>query len=165
MAQDTYINGTRYAFSNFSALATAINAGSNALNGGLWTPPKGVMQAFDWEAKQDSAEVEGNQVAPVGVTDGYGKGTGSYEILYSESDDHDSAISSGGAFPLMSCFTQWMMGYSINDIDVTTVLIQGLKITGITHNAAKGSEPATVKYTYRCSRIVKNGVVLFGDSP
>ncbi len=156
MAQQTAINGTRYAWTNFSCEAATID-------GGTYAPPKGVMQAFNWSAKQDAGEVEGNQVAPVGVTDGYGKGTGDFEMLLSESDDFDSALTGAGAVPLMSVFFTWVVQYSVNDIDVTTTVVEGIKITGLDQSGAKGSDPATAKYTFRCSKITKNGVVIFGD--
>lgn len=164
MAQDTYVNGTRYSWPNFSCIATAINNGSNATNGGNYTPPKGAMQSFNYSAKQEGADVDGNMVGPVGVTDGYGRGTLDWEILKSESDDFDAGISGGpGGTPLMSCFFQWTISYSINDIDTTTVIFQGVKISGVDENGQKGTDAATVKYSARCSRIIKNGIVLFGD--
>ena len=125
------------------------------------------MQSFDWSAKQEPGEVEGNQVAPVGVTDGYGKGTGSFEMLLSDSDDFEAAITGGpGLFPLMSTFFQWTVQYSINTLaqpDITTQILRGIKITGVDHSGTKGSDPATVKYSMRFSQIIKNGIVLFGD--
>lgn len=156
MAQNTAINGTRYAFTNFSCEA-------HTITGGAYVPPKGVMQAMNWSAKQDPGIVDGNQVVQVGVTDGYGRGSGDFEILLSESDDFEAKLSGDGAVPVMSVFFDWVGAYSVNDIDVTTFVLRGCKITGIDVNNAKGTDAITTKYTINIAQIFKNGIALFGD--
>lgn len=157
MAQQTYINGTRMAWTNFKCSATNTD-------GTDYEPPKGVMQSFNWSAKQDAGEVEGNQVAPVGTTDGYGKGTGDFEILLSEASDFNNQITGGpGGTPLMSVFFKWVIQYSVDDTDISTAVIEGIKITGVDQNGEKGNDPATMKYSFRCSRITVDNIVMFGD--
>ena len=79
MSQSTSINGCRYDFTTLTLEgSTAPNFG-----GQNFQFAKGVIQSISFDAMQDSGVVQGNQIAIVGRTNGFGTATGSMELLVS----------------------------------------------------------------------------------
>lgn len=159
MSQNTSINGVRYDFTSISL------AGSTAPNfGGLnFQFPKGVLQAITYEATQDAGIVQGNQISMVGRTNGYGLGTGSMELLVSEFDDWVATVTGSGSTPLMSVFFDLRIAYAINQIDVRTDTLQGIKITKVGGTMQKGNDAVVVPCDMSIAQVYRNGIAMFGD--
>lgn len=156
MAQQTSINGNRYSFTSISLEANTIDGGTVAL-------AKGVCQAVNWSSKQDPGIVDGNQIVQVGRTTGYGRATGDFEILISEADDFNASLTGSGAFPLMSIDFDWVIAYSVNDIDVRTTTLRGCRISAADVSNAKGNEATTMKYQMTIAQVFENGIAMFAD--
>jgi hypothetical protein len=153
MSQQTQINGSRYSFVNLS-----VNANGNDI-------AKGVFKSINYNAKQDAGIVQGNMVAIVGRTDGYGVGEGDFEMLVAEYDafNQDLTNTITGILPTMSVYFDIIVSYSVNDIDVRTDELRGCKITGIDRSNQQGTDATTVKCTLSIARIRNNGIDAFGD--
>lgn len=158
--QQLYINSTRFGFQDVSIEGeTTQQFGSIPF---LFT--KGVFSEINWEASQESGEVQGNRIQSLGVTDGYGTTKGDFSLLVSESDDWRKQITSAGQYPHMSVFFNFRLTYSVNQgIDVRVVEIVGMKILGIAGANAKGNGEAVEKYNYRAGQVFVNGIALYGD--
>lgn len=159
MSQSTSINGSRYDFTTLTL------AGSTAPNfgGQNFQFPKGVIQSINYDAAQDAGIVQGNQIAMVGRTNGYGIGSGSLELLVSEFDDFAALITGNGSTPLMSVFFDLRIAYAINQIDVRTDALQGIKITKVGSANQKGNDATVVSCDLSIAQIWKNGIPLFAD--
>lgn len=157
--QNTSINGVRYDFTTISL------TGSTAPTfGGLnFQFPKGVLQAISYEAAQDAGIVQGNQISIVGRTNGYGTGTGSVELLVSEFDDFAALVTGGGATPLMSVFFDLRVAYAVNQIDVRTDTLIGIKITKVGGSMQKGNDAIVVPCDLSIAQVYRNGIAMFGD--
>lgn len=159
MSQQTNYNGVRYSFTDIQ-----IEGETTQLYGSVpFQFPKGVLQSLNWSAKQDAGIVQGNQIAMVGRTNGYGVGTGSLELLVSEADDWLATITSQGFYPAMSVFFNIRITYSVNGTDVRTDSIQGIKIVGVDSNNQKGNDATTSPFELSIAKAYKNGILLFGD--
>jgi uncharacterized membrane protein YjgN (DUF898 family) len=159
MAQNTSLNGVRYSFTDITMVAN-----SAPQFGGLRVPiPKGILQSINYDAQQDAGIVQGNQIAIVGRTNGYGTATGSMELLVSEFDDFANIITVGGTTPLMSVFFDLSIAYSVNKIDVRTDVLVGIKITKVGSANQKGSDAAMVSLDLNIANLFKNGIAMFGD--
>lgn len=161
MAQQTAINGVRYDFTTLTLEATS----ASDFGGSDYAFPKGIVQSINYDAQQDAGWVQGNQIAPVGRTNGYGTGTGSLEILVSEFDDFCDLLTGGGAFPLMSVFFDLRVAYSVNGTDVRVDVLQGIKITKVGSNNQKGNDATTVSLDLTIAQIWKNGIAMYADPP
>jgi hypothetical protein len=159
VAQQTNYQGVRYSFTDI-----AIDGETTQLYGGVpFQFAKGVLQSLNWDASQDSGVVQGNQIAIVGRTNGYGIGTGSMEVLVSESDDWLAAITSQGFFPAMSVFFNLRIAYSVNGTDVRVDTLQGIKISKVSTNNQKGNDATVSSFDLSIAKAYKNGILLFGD--
>ena len=157
MAQQTLINGNRYSF-------TSLNV---TMNG---TPiTKGVFQSINYDAAQDPGIVQGNQVTIVGRTEGYGVGTGSFEMLVSELDDFFAELFGAGGnspqpgAPIMAVYFDIMVNYSVNDVDVRTDQLLGCRITKVGSANTQGNNATTKTCDLSIARIFANGIPVFGD--
>lgn len=159
MAQNTSINGIRYDFTTL----TLTGSNAPAFGGANFAFPKGIIQAIDFDAEQDPGIVQGNQIAIVGRTNGYGIGSGSIELLVSEFDDWASIVTAGGSTPLMSVFFDLRVAYAVNQIDVRTDTLMGIKIKKVGSANKKGNDAITVTCDLSIAMIYKNGIPLFGD--
>lgn len=159
MSQSTSINGVRYDFTTISLTgSTAPNFGGFNFNF-----PKGVLQAISYDAAQDAGIVQGNQISMVGRTNGYGVGSGSMELLVSEFDDFASLVTGQGFTPLMSVFFDLRLAYAVNQYDVRTDVLQGIKMTKIGSPHQKGNDAIVVSCDLSIAQIYKNGIAMFGD--
>jgi len=159
MSQQTNINGTRIDFTCLTVEGeTAPNFGGIA-----FFLPKGVLQSASWDASQDAGIVQGNQVGMVGRTNGYGVGTGSFELLVSEADDLISTLSSNGTYPLMSVFFNLRFSYSVNGIDTRIDSLLGIKITKVGAANQKGNDATTRTFEFSVSQVYEAGIPLYGD--
>src|SRR5690348_3366515 len=135
MAQQTTINGNRYSFTSISVTMDGVDQ------------PKGVFKSWNYKATKDPGIVQGNQVAPVGRTRGYGTGTGSFEMLKSEWNDFIQDLTGQGSIPIMDADFNVVLSYSENDFDVTTDTLRGIRITDIDLNNTQGNDAAYVNAT------------------
>lgn len=160
MAQQTEINGNRYDFTTLS-----LQASSAPQFGAVgYQFPKGVIQSINFEASQDAGIVQGNQIAIVGRTAGYGTGTGSMEVLVSEFDDFVATLTGNGSIPLMSVYFDLRVAYSVNNnVDVRVDTLQGIKITKVGSNNQKGNDATSVSLDLSIAMIYKNGTAMYGD--
>jgi len=158
--QQAYINAVRFGFQDVSLEGeTAQQYGSVPFQF-----PKGCLQSFNWEAAQDSGEVQGNRIQAVGVTDGYGTTTGDFELLASEADDWAKTITSSGQFSLMSVFFNMRITMAVNNgIDVRVVEVVGMKVKNVGAGNQKGNDAATQKYQYRAGQVFVNGIAMYAD--
>ncbi len=154
--QQTLINGNRYSFTNIEAEWTTITGGGAPF-------PKGIFKSINYDASQDPGLVQGNQIAPVGRTTGYGTGTGSMELLLSESDDFFSALTGQGAFPIMTVDFNLVISYSVNDIDVRTDSLLGCRITKLGQANSQGNDASMVSCDLSVMKMYRNGILMFGD--
>lgn len=159
MAQQTQINGFRYDFSTLALEGTS----AAAFGGVRFVFPKGVIQSISYDAAQDSGWVQGNQVSPVGRTQGLATGSGSMELLVSEFDDFLNLVTSAGAFPLMSVFFDLTVSYSVNGTDVRTDTLQGIKVIKVGSPNQKGSDATMISMDLQIAKIFKNGIALYSD--
>lgn len=159
MAQQTSVNGVRYSFVDLTLESTS----APAFGGVDYRFPKGIIQSINYDAMQDAGWVQGNQVAPVGRTQGYGTGTGTLEILVSEFDDFCATITGGGSFPLMAVFFDLRVAYSTNGTDVRVDNLQGIKITKVGSANAKGNDATMVSCDLTIAKIFKNGIAMYAD--
>jgi hypothetical protein len=159
VAQQTLYNGVRYSFTDIS-----IEGETTQLYGSIpFTFPKGVLQSLNWTAQQDSADVQGNQIAPVGMTNGYGTGSGAMELLVSEADDWLKTISSNGFYPALNVFFNLRITYSVNGTDVRMDSLRSCKAKSVASNNSKGNDAVTTPFDIRIGLIYKNGILLYGD--
>lgn len=159
MAQQTNVNGVRISFTDLTVEGeTAPNYGGLA-----FFFPKGVLQSASWDATQDAGIVQGNQIGMVGRTNGYGVGTGSFELLVSEADDWISTITQNGSFPLMSIFFNLRFSYSVNGVDTRIDSLQGIKITKVGAANQKGNDATTRTFEFSVSQVYEAGIPLYGD--
>jgi hypothetical protein len=159
LAQQTAYNGVRYSF-------TDINVEGNTAQqfGGVnFSFPKGVLQSLNWDATQDAGIVQGNQIAIVGRTNGYGSVTSSMELLVSEADDWLKTITSNGTYPILSVFFDLRITYSVNGTDVRVDTLQGNKLTKLGSANQKGNDATTNTFEMSTSKAYKNGLIVFGD--
>jgi hypothetical protein len=156
VAQQTQINGNRYSFTSISVSANGEDQ------------PKGVFKSINYKGTQQPGEVEGNQVVSVGLTSGYGKGSGDFEMLVSEFDDLAASLTNNGSVPLMSVDFDITVAYSVNDVDVRSDILRGCRITDLDSSNQSGTDASTAKaqlYIRRLTRRTSNGVEidLFAD--
>ena len=156
MAQQTQINGNRYSF-------TSVSVSMNGLD-----VPRGVFKSINYSGEQTPGEVEGNQVVSVGLTTGYGKGAGDFEMLLSDFDDMAAQLTNNGQLPLMAVDFDIAAVYSVNDIDVRSDMLRGVRMTRVESSNQTGTDASTVKatlYIRRLTRRTSDGIEidLFGD--
>lgn len=158
--QQVYLNAVRFGFQDVS-----FDGETAQQYGGVpFIFPKGVFSSFNWEAAQDSGEVQGNRIQSLGVTDGYGLVTGDFELLVSEADDWAAKITGTGQYPLMSVFFNFRLTYAVNNgIDVRRVDVVGMKVKNVGAGNQRGNDAATQKYQYRAGQVFVNGIAMFGD--
>lgn len=158
--QQVYINSVRYAFQNVTVRGETLQQ----YGGVAFQFPKGTFAALNWEASQDSGEVQGNRIQSIGVTDGYGLGSGDFEVLLSEANDWQRLISGGGQFPVLSVFFNFRVILSVNNgQDVTVVRIEGMKCKNVGAGMQRGNDAVTLKYQYRAGQIYVDDIPLFAD--
>ncbi len=151
MSQQTQIQGNRYSFTNLSAAA----------NGSDFA--RGIFKSVNYDAMQDPGVVQGNQIGIMGRTDGYGTASGNLEILLSESDDFFSFLTNNGNFPLMGVFWDLTVSYSVNDVDVRTDQLLGIRITKVGASNQQGNDASTVTLELNIARMKRNGILMYGD--
>jgi hypothetical protein len=158
--QQVYINAVRFGFQDVSLEGETLQQYGSI----PFQFPKGCVQGINWEAAQDSGEVQGNRIQPVGVTNGYGLTTGDLELLVSEGDDFQKTITGSGQFPFMSVFFNLRLTYAVNNgIDVRIVEINGVKVKNTGAGNAKGSDAATTRYQFRAGQVFVNGIAMYAD--
>lgn len=162
MAQQTQINGNRYSFVHISLSANGLFAGQQQL-GGTQDQPRGCIQAINYAPTLDAGWVQGNQIAPVGRTPGFGTGDGSLEVLLAEFDTFAAFLTQNGTYPLMQVDFNLAVSFSVNDIDTRTDELLGCRITKIDSNHQKGNDASTKVMTLSISRIKFNGVDAYAD--
>ncbi len=156
MAQNTLINGNRYSFTSISAnWKTAAGAGGDF--------PRGIFKSLNYDASQDPGLVQGNSIAPVGRTTGYGAGTGSFEALISELDDFLSSLTNSGQIPIMNADFNLVVSYSVNDIDVRTDALLGVRITKIGQANSQGNDATMSSCDLSIMKMFRNGLLVYGD--
>ncbi len=157
MAQQTLINGNRYSFTSISAdwknMATGL--------GGEF--PRGIFKSINYDASQDPGLVQGNAIAPVGRTTGYGTGTGSFEALISELDDFLQQLTNNGQFPIMNVDFNLVISYSVNDIDVRTDTLLGCRITSVKQANSQGNDATQSSCDLSIMKMYRNGLLVYGD--
>jgi len=160
VAQQTLYNGVRFSFTDL-----AVEGETAQVYGSIpFFFPKGVVQGINWAAAQDKGIVQGNQIGRVGVTSGYGVGSGSIELLVSEADDWLSQITQGGFYPAMTVFFNLRITYSVNGgTDTRQDTLVGCTITNIAGNNQRGNDATTTPFELSIAGIYKAGVLLFGD--
>lgn len=158
--QQAYINAVRFGFQDVS-----LEGETGQQYGAVpFSFPKGCLQAINWEASQESAEVQGNRIQSIGVTDGYGTATGDFELLLSEANDFIKTITGNGQFPLMSVFFNLRLTYAVNQgVDVSVVELVGLKIKNVGAGNQKGNDAATRRFQLRIGQVFENGIAMYGD--
>jgi hypothetical protein len=149
--QQTQINGNRYSFTNVS-----VNLGGQEI-------AKGVFSSINYKATQEPGIVQGNQVTIVGRTEGYGTGTGSFEMLVSELDDFFNTLTGGGVFPIMSVDFDIIVAYSVNDIDVRVDSLLGCRIDDIDSPNQQGTDATKKTNSLTIARVFLNGIAAFAD--
>lgn len=158
--QQVYINAVRYGFQNVTVRGETLQQYGGV--GFQW--PKGTFASLNWEASQDSGEVQGNRIQSIGVTDGYGLGSGDFEALLSEANDWQKLISVGGQFPVQSVLFNFRVILSVNNgQDVTVIRIEGMKIKNVTMGMQRGNDAVTMKYQYRAGQIFVDDIPLYAD--
>ncbi len=155
MSQQTLINGNRYSFTSISA-----NWSSLAGQGEF---PRGIFKSINYDASQDPGLVQGNSIAPVGRTTGFGTGTGSFESLISELDDFLAAVTNGGQFPIMNVDWNLVVSYSVNDLDVRTDSLLGCRITKVGQANSQGNDATMTSCDISIMKMYRNGLLVFGD--
>ncbi len=160
--QQTNINGNRYSFTNIN-VAMANYAFGQVTLGGLLELPKGIFKSVNYDAQQEPGIVQGNQIAIVGRTQGYGTATGSFEMLVSDMDDFFLSLSFGGTFPIMSVDFVMTVQYSVNDFDVRQDLLQGCRISKIGSANQQGTDATTKTCDITIARLQLNGIDAFAD--
>lgn len=151
MSQQTQINGNRHSFTSVGVQMDGRDI------------PKGVFKSINYDAAQDPGIVQGNQIAMMGRTTGYGLGTGSFEMLASEWDDFVNDLTAGGSVPIMSIDFDIVVSYSVNDVDVRTDTLRGCRITKIASANQQGSDATTKQCDLSIARIKLNGIDAFAD--
>jgi hypothetical protein len=151
MAQDTLVNGNRYSFVNIS-----VARGTEQI-------AKGVFKSINYDAMQDPGIVQGNQIVMTGRTAGYGTATGSIEMLLSEINDFFSDITDDGDVPIMSAEFNLTVSYSVNDVDVITDELTGIRITKIGSANQQGNDATTKTIDLSIARLKLDGIDAFGD--
>ncbi len=156
MAQQTLINGNRYSF-------TSISADFNVMGGASGEFPRGIFKSINYDASQDPGLVQGNSIAPLGRTTGFGTGTGSFESLISELDDFLATITNGGQFPIMNVDFNLTISYSVNDLDVRTDALLGCRITKVGQANSQGNDATMTSCDMSIMKMFRNGLLVFGD--
>lgn len=151
MAQQTLINGNRFSFTNVFVQLNGVDIA------------KGVFKSINYDGEQTSGEVNGNQVTLVGLTEGTAKATGSFEMLISDADDFCSNLTSSGAFPILSVDFTIQISYSVNDVDVRTDVLRGVRCQKLGTNNQQGTDATTNTFEFIARRFTKNGIEVFGD--
>jgi len=162
VAQQTQINGNRYSFTNITISTVNYAFGQAVLGGGL-DQPRGVFKSINYDAMLDPGLVQGNQVTPVGRTQGYGSSTGSFEMLLSELDDFYEDLTFGGQFPIMGVDFDIIVQYSVNDVDVRIDLLRGCRITKLGSANQQGNDASTGTCELSIMQIQKNGIDAYAD--
>lgn len=159
--QQLYINAVRYGWQNVTFKGETLQQyGSQPFQF-----PKGVFAAFNWEAAQDSGEVQGNRIQSLGVTDGYGTAQGDFELLHSEARDWQKTMTTNGLYAVMSVMFNYRIVMSVNNgQDVSIIEVNGMKIKNVSPGGmGKGNDAITQKFSYRANQIIVDGIPLFGD--
>lgn len=152
MSQQTQINGNRYAFVDISLTMDGTDQ------------PKGVFKTWNYKASKKRGVVQGNQVAPVGRTRGYGEGSGSFEMLRSEWDDFVQQITQQGQIPILDAEFDVELSYSTNDVDTITDRLRGVCIEDLDFNNQQGTDAAYVSCMVSIMRLNLNGADAFSDA-
>lgn len=160
--QQTLINGNRYSFTNISLIPFDFQVGYSLIGAGTELP-RGVIKSISYDATQEPGIVQGNQVVMTGRTQGYGMGSGSFELLVSEMDDFFLQLSGGSTFPIMSVNFGLTIAYSVNDIDVRFDALIGCRITKIGSSNSQGSDATTKTCDLSIARVILNGIDAFAD--
>jgi hypothetical protein len=163
LIQQVYINSVRYGFQDVSM------EGETAEQYGQ-TPfliPKGALGAFNWEAAQESGEIDGNRKQSMGVTSGYGRAQGDFELLVAEADDWQKTITLSGQFAVMDVFYNVRLQHTVNGgvlgQDQRIVEVIGMKVKRVSAGNQKGADAATQRYEYRAGQVFVNGIALYAD--
>lgn len=151
MAQQTLINGNRYSFANITIQLGGVEVA------------RGALKSINYDASQEPGLVQGNQVAPVGRTVGYGSATGSFEMLASEWDDFNDSLTNSGETPTMSVDFDIIISYSVNDVDVRTDSLLGCRITKIGSANTQGNDATTKACDLSIMQVYENGILAYGD--
>ncbi len=150
MAQQTMLNGNRYSFVNIT-----VNIGGN-------DQPR-VFKSINYKATQEPGTVQANQVTVVGLTAGYGVGSGSFEMLISELDDLYASLTNNGEVPIMAVDFDMIVAYSVNDVDVRTDSLLGCRITDLDASNQQGTDASTRANTLFIRRVLINGIDAYAD--
>lgn len=152
MPQQTQINGNRYAFVDISVTMDGVDQ------------PKGVFKSWNYKASKKRGIVQGNQVAPVGRTRGYGEGSGSFEMLRSEYDDFCKTVTNDGQIPILDAEFDVEISYSTNDVDTITDQLRGICMEDIDLNNQQGTDAAYVSVQVSIMRLKLSGRDAYSDA-
>lgn len=163
MPQQTILNGNRFSHVNLSLSFGNLYAGNQQSGSAGSDLPRGVVKALNYDAMLDAGIVQGNQVAILGRTTGYGTASGSIEVYVSEFDDFASRITNNGQFPIMGIDFDLTASYSINDIDVRQDILIGARITKIGSASQSGNDAHTKTLDLNIAQLKLNGLYAFAD--
>lgn len=152
MPQQTQINGNRHAFVDISVTMDGVDQ------------PKGVFKSWNYKASKKRGIVQGNQVAPVGRTRGYGEGSGSFEMLRSEYDDLCKSVTNDGEIPILDAEFDVDISYSTNDVDTITDQLRGVCMEDIDLNNQQGTDAAYVSVQVSIMRLKLSGRDTYSDA-
>lgn len=151
MAQQTQINGNRYSFVDISVTTNGTDQ------------PKGIFKSINYKPSKKRGMVQGNQVAPVGRTRGYGEASGSFEMLRSEFDDFIKDITNDGEIAFLDAEFDMTVSYSTNDVDTVTDTLRGCCIEEPDFNNQQGTDALYVSCQLSIMRISINGIEAYSD--
>lgn len=164
MPQQTILNGNRFGHVNLSLSFGNIFGGNQQTSYAGADLPRGIVKSLSYDAMQDAGIVQGNQVAILGRTSGYGTATGSLEVYVSEFDDFAQRLTNGGQFPILAVDFDLTASYSINDIDVRTDVLIGVRITKIGSSSQSGNDAHTKVLELNIAQLKLNGLYAFADA-
>lgn len=147
---NTLINGTVYNWQE-----SHIYMGNQAI-------VQGAFQELNYRSRQSSDYVQGNQVAPVGKSNGYGTVEGSFTMLIDDWDALNSAIvqlSTSGGTTHNTDFG-FVISYAVTDEFIRTDTVNGIRITDA--QTTKGSKDEIIKVCqFIAMQLLDNGVPAF----
>lgn len=143
---NTFINGNVASF-----VDTTMSAGGSDI-------PVGSMKSLNWQSSMEPGVIQGNSVFTPGLTSGYFLGSADFEILLSESDDWENALTNFGASGLLQTDFDIQVQYALSDESyVETVNLRGCRIKTHGVSAGNGSDALYMKYELVVRRIERNG--------
>lgn len=164
MAQQTQINGNRYSHVNLGlTFANVTPSNQNYLYFAGGYIPRGVVTALNYKPTVDSGVVQGNQVAPVGRTQGYGTTQGSITLLASEANDFLANLTQQGLYPISAVDFDLSVSMSINDIDTFQDDLIGCRILDADFTSQNGNDPTQRVFSLSIMRVRLDGKDFYAD--